>query len=92
VKALKSKDVHPVCYCCYDPQLLTSRSLCRLQRNDRVPYERYRVEFLHRSPDVVIFHDFITDREATALRDMAVSKVLSSPRRRSSLSISVTLI
>ena len=67
-----------LCYYCCNHQL-ASRSICRLQRNDRVPYERYRVEFLHHSPDVVIFHDFITDREATALRNMAVNKVLSLP-------------
>jgi len=56
-------------------QTPTSLLTCRLQRSGRVPYEQYRVEFLHRSPDVVIFHNFVTDREASALRHMAASKV-----------------
>lgn len=50
-------------------------------RSDRAPYEQYRVEFLHSSPDVVVFHDFVTDREAAKLRDMAASKVRYVTRR-----------
>lgn len=61
-------------YCC-DQQTLSSSLNCRFLRSGRVPYEQYKMEFLHSSPDVVIFLDFVTDREASTLRDMAGSKV-----------------
>jgi prolyl 4-hydroxylase len=49
---------------------------CRLVSSRTVPFQRHKVEFVHRSPDVVLFHDFVSDRESQRLRDMAADKIV----------------
>jgi len=48
---------------------------CELQRSQSVPYQFAKVEYIHRSPDIILFHDFVSQREAEQLREMAVRKV-----------------
>jgi len=49
--------------------------LCELQRSPSVPYQTAKVEYLGRSPDLILFNDFITEREAEQLQEMAVPSV-----------------
>lgn len=48
---------------------------CVYKRGRVVPFLRVKVEHLHRSPDVVMFHDFITDIESKHLQQLAKSKI-----------------
>jgi hypothetical protein len=58
--------------------LSTSRAddqICLFQRSDDVPFQRTKVEIVNRSPEVLLFHDFVTDREARRLKEIAMMEV-----------------
>jgi len=40
-----------------------------------MPYQSFKVEYVHRSPDIIVFNDFVNQREAEQLKEMAVPTV-----------------
>ena len=60
--------------CCMSAEksVLRNRNLqCTYDHSRSVPYQRLKVEYVNRSPDVLLFHDFVTDREVESLKSDA---------------------
>ena len=58
------------------PASTTAELKCSYKRTAFRPYDGYKTEFLHHSPDVVLFYDVITTDESAILRELASEKVL----------------
>jgi len=48
---------------------------CTLQQSQSVPYQSNKLEYVARSPDVMLFHDFVSQNEAERLKEMAIPAV-----------------
>lgn len=46
-----------------------------MQQSQSVPYQSIKVEYVARAPEVILFHDFVSQREAEQLKEMAIPEV-----------------